>query len=135
MPTIGYLILLAIPLGLYAFTDHIIFLYTSLIALLAGGTHLMHRLQYSWTITNRRTIAQWGILSRHTTSVSHNRITDTSATIPLLATVFGTGSVRISTASNDNIQIEIKNQHHPLQIQQLLNKLKDEAQQHQWGNP
>lgn len=130
LPIIGYVILLALPLGLYAFTEHNGFLIGSLAVLIFGGCHLIHRMQFTWIITNRRTIAQWGILSKHTTSVSHNRITDTSASIPLMAALFGTGSVRISTASNDEVQIEIKHQHNPLRIQYLLNNLKNETQQH-----
>lgn len=119
-PAIAYLAGAAIVLAVFILATHILVLAGVVAILLAGLMHAVIRSQYVWVLTNHRLIEKRGILTRYTTTISHDRITDTHATRPLLAHLLGTGEVHVSTAGSDGTQITIFAQHEPTTLEHAV---------------
>lgn len=94
--------------------------FVPLITLVVVSVRVLYRLQFSWRLTDERLIAQRGILIRDTTVLRFDNITDMHVRKPLLAVLFGTGSVRVSTAGNDGYQITIFGQHNAERIERAI---------------
>ncbi len=92
----------------------------------SAALHAAVRAQYLWVLTNERLIERRGILARHNVTIRHDRVTDTSSRRPILAGIFGTGEVHVSTAGSEGTMVTIFAQHDPATLEQLLNNLKRE---------
>lgn len=123
-PASLYLLTAAALAGFYFVFPHVLALIAIVLVFLTAAAHAAIRAQYVWILTNERLIARSGIFTRTSTTIRHDRVTDTSSRRPLLAALFGTGEVYVSTAGAEGHMTTIFAQHDPARLEQLLNNLK-----------
>jgi uncharacterized membrane protein YdbT with pleckstrin-like domain len=72
---------------------------------------VLYRLQFSWHLTNERLIEYRGVLVRDMNVVRFDSVTDMRVRKPLMANLFGTGTLRVNTAGSEGYQIVMFGQH------------------------
>lgn len=77
------------------------------------------------TITSYRTILRRGLLSKHINEVSHANIRNVQIEQNPLERIFSTGTVKISSAGQSNIEIEVVGMPHPEKIRELINNYRN----------
>lgn len=117
LPALLYSLLLALALGLHTLIhanwSALIPVGVSVIAL----ADFLHNRQHDWEVTSEQIIAHTGILVRHTQVIRLDRITDIRVRTPILASLFGTGAVLVSTAGSDGYELTIFRQHQANKIE------------------
>ena len=71
-------------------------------------------------ITNKRSIARRGLLSKATSEVLHDNIRNIQITQTMWQRVWGVGKMGISSAGQDGLEIDIKNLPRPDKIREMI---------------
>ena len=74
----------------------------------------------TYTITNLRTIAQTGILSRNTNEVRHIDVRNLQVNQDVFQRMFGFGSVAISSAGQSDIELTMVKVENPYKIADII---------------
>ena len=74
----------------------------------------------TYTITNLRTIAQTGILSRNTNEVRHIDVRNLQVNQDVFQRMFGFGSVAISSAGQSDIELTMVRVENPYKIANII---------------
>ena len=74
----------------------------------------------TYTITNLRTIAQTGILSRNTNEVRHIDVRNLQVNQDVFQRMFGFGSVAISSAGQSDIELTMVRVENPYKIADII---------------
>lgn len=86
--------------------------------------HFLYNRQHAWHLTSEQVTAHTGVLVRDTQVIRLDRITDIRVRTPLLASLFGTGAVLISTAGSDGYELTIFRQHQASRIEAQIARAK-----------
>ncbi len=78
-----------------------------------------------WTVTTRRTIARQGLLSKSTTELRHADIRAIHVEQGFFQRLMGTGTVRLSSASSDDYEIQMAGVANPEQVAATLRGLRE----------
>ncbi len=78
-----------------------------------------------WTITSRRTINRHGLLSKFTTELRHTDIRAIHVEQGLFQRLMGTGTIRLSSASSDDYEIEMSGVADPEEVASILRGLQE----------
>lgn len=70
----------------------------------------------TYTVTNRRTIAQTGILNRKTNEVRHIDVRNIQVNQDIFQRMFGFGSVAISSAGQSDIELTMRGVNDPQKV-------------------
>jgi uncharacterized membrane protein YdbT with pleckstrin-like domain len=73
------------------------------------------------TVTSRRTILRTGILSKYTNEIRHEDVSNIRVRQTFFQRIFHVGSVGISSAAQDEIEIEVVGIPHPDKVAELIN--------------
>ena len=79
----------------------------------------------SWTVTSRRTISRFGLLSKSTIELRHLDIRAIHVQQSFFQRLMGTGTIRLSTASSDDYEIEMSGVANPEEVANLLRGLQE----------
>ncbi len=79
----------------------------------------------SWTVTTRRTISRQGLLSKSTTELRHTDIRAIHVEQGFFQRLMGTGTVRLSSASSDDYEIQMAGVANPEQVASTLRGLQE----------
>lgn len=71
-------------------------------------------------ITNKRTVARKGLLSRSTSEVVHDNIRNVQVDQTFWERVWSVGSIGISSSGQDGIEIQMRHVPHPQELQQTI---------------
>lgn len=99
---------------------------TSLIALLVWR---IRKLSVALEITNKRTIESRGLLSRATSEVLHDDIKNLQITQTFWQRVWGVGTIGISSAGQDDVEIVAHDMPRPHEIKRLIDAYRDRVNQ------
>lgn len=77
------------------------------------------------TISNKRTIRQEGIIRRATSEVLHDHVRNVEIKQSFIQRIFGTGYLGISSAGQDDIEIEVFDLPKPYEIKALIDEYRD----------
>lgn len=124
VPALVYSLLLGLAFGMHTLIHNT---WSVLLPVGVGVTALgnfLHNRQHKWTLTSEQIVFRTGILVRHTQVIRLDRITDIRVRTPLLASLFGTGAVLISTAGSDGIELTIFRQHQANNIEAQIARAK-----------
>ncbi len=80
---------------------------------------------YLWInlrITDKRTIRREGIIRRHTSEVLHDHVRNVEIKQSFIQRLFGVGYLGISSAGQDDIEIEIRDVPKPYEIKALIDR-------------
>lgn len=124
-PGIIYGIIATVFVGLYAFQSYRFFLLGAAAVLVVGGLQAIARTQYQWVLTNQRLIQISGLVTKHTTVIPGDRITDMRLVHPPFARLLGTGELHVSTAGSDGYEAVIFGQHDPRLLEGLVHDLSE----------
>jgi membrane protein YdbS with pleckstrin-like domain len=83
--------------------------------------HLWIRL----TISNKRTVQHEGIITRRTSEVLHDHVRNVEIEQSFLQRILGTGSIGISSAGQDDIEIMVKDIPNPYAVKKLIDEYRD----------
>ena len=72
------------------------------------------------SISNKRTVQQEGIIKRRTSEVLHDHVRNVEIEQSFLQRLFGTGSIGISSAGQDGIEILVKDIPNPYKVKELI---------------
>lgn len=121
LATLGGLVML-VYFGLI--NKHTLGSYTGLFLMLAGfvfmGVWKVHTLTESLEITNKRSIARKGLLSKATSEVLHDNIRNIQLTQTFTQRIWGVGEIGISSAGQDGLEIHMKNLRKPDKIREMI---------------
>lgn len=96
----------------------------SLVVVLAGvGVMVVWKIKTlaeGLEITNKRSIARRGLLSKATSEVLHDNIRNIQITQTMWQRVWGVGKMGISSAGQDGLEIDIKNLPRPDKIREMI---------------
>jgi uncharacterized membrane protein YdbT with pleckstrin-like domain len=70
----------------------------------------------TYTVTNRRTIAQTGVLNRKTNEVRHRDVRNIQVNQDIFQRMFGFGTVAISSAAQSDIELTMRGVNAPQKI-------------------
>lgn len=101
----------------------------ALVALIALGIWKIKTLGMSLEITNKRTIASRGLLSRATSEVLHDDIKNLQITQTFWQRVWQVGTVGISSAGQDEIEIVAHDMPRPHEIKRVIDAYRDRVNQ------
>jgi hypothetical protein len=94
------------------------------LALLAGvavlGWWWFLSLSAALEITNKRTVARRGLLSRSTSEVVHDNIRNVQVDQTFWERLWSVGTIGISSSGQDGIEIQMRNVPHPQELQKLI---------------
>ena len=79
----------------------------------------------SWTVTSHRTISHYGLLSKSTIELRHMDIRAIHVQQSFFQRLMGTGTIRLSTASSDDYEIEMSGVTNPDNVAHLLRGLQE----------
>jgi len=79
----------------------------------------------SWTITSRRTVSRHGLLSKFTTELRHVDIRAIHVEQGFFQRLMGTGTIRLSSSSSDDYEIEMRGVAKPEEVAELLRGLQE----------
>ncbi len=74
------------------------------------------------TVTSQRTILRRGLLSKHINEISHANIRNVQIVQSPKERIFKTGKVKIASAGQASVEIEVEGLPHPQKIRELINK-------------
>lgn len=74
------------------------------------------------TITNKRTIRQEGIIRRHTSEVLHDHVRNIEIRQNVINRLTHVGYIGISSAGQDDVEIEVKNFPDPYQVKKIIDQ-------------
>jgi len=104
--------------------SHALGMYSGLVILLAGlasiGVWKVKTLTESLEITNKRSIARYGLLSKATSEVLHDNIRNIQITQTFVERICGVGEIGISSAGQDGLEIDMKNLRNPDKIREMI---------------
>jgi len=124
LPSLLHSLLLGLTLGLHTLLhnnwSHLLPISVAVVAL----SHFLHNRQHKWELTTEQIIARTGILVRRTQVIRLDRITDITVQTPLLASLFGTGAIQISTAGSDGVELTVFRQHQANKIEAHIARAK-----------
>ena len=73
------------------------------------------------TVTSRRTILRTGILSKYTNEIRHEDVSNIQVRQTFFQRIFHVGYIGISSAAQDEIEIEAAGIPHPDKVAELIN--------------
>jgi len=79
-----------------------------------------------FTLTNRRVMSKWGIISRKTREVAIRDIRNINMSQGILERIFGLGSIEIGSAGTAGIEVKFTGVAKPTSVRDLVRKTKDE---------
>jgi uncharacterized Zn finger protein (UPF0148 family) len=98
--------------------------YFGLFLMLAGfafmGVWKIKTLTEALEITNKRSIAREGLLSKATSEVLHDNIRNIQITQTFSQRIWGVGEIGISSAGQDGLEIDMKNLRKPDKIREMI---------------
>lgn len=124
VPALFYSLLLGLALGIHTLIHANWSTYIPITVGLIAFANFLHNRQHRWKLTSEQIIAHTGILVRHTQVIRLDRITDIRVRTPILASLFGTGAVLVSTAGSDGIELTIFRQHQANKIEAQIARAK-----------
>ncbi len=124
LPTLLYSLLLSLALGLHTLIHTNWSVSLPIGVALIAFINFLHNRQHRWDLTSEQIIARTGILVRRTQVIRLDRITDITVHTPLLASLFGTGAVLISTAGSDETELTVFRQHQANKIEAQIARAK-----------
>lgn len=71
-------------------------------------------------ITNKRTVVRKGLLSKSTSEVLHDHVRNIQMDQSLVGRIFGVGSIGISSAGQDDIEIQVHDVPNPARIRSVI---------------
>ncbi len=77
------------------------------------------------TISNKRTVRHEGIVRRHTSEVMHDHVRNIEIKQSFLQRVFGVGYIGISSAGQDDIEIEVRDIPKPYELKALIDEYRE----------
>ena len=77
----------------------------------------------SWTVTPHRTVSRHGLLSKSTTELRHTDVRAIHVQQSFFQRLMGTGTIRLSSASSDDYEIEMSGVAKPEEVADLLRGL------------
>ncbi len=79
----------------------------------------------SWTVTSHRTISHYGLLSKSTIELRHMDIRAIHVQQSFFQRLMGTGTIRLSSASSDDYEIEMSGVADPEEVASILRGLQE----------
>lgn len=134
----GVLALLVVPASLAGVQLHAVRLGIFLALLVAGVTWaVVHWLRWRLTtfvLTDRRIIAEGGVLSRYSESISLDRIQNTVLRRPLADRLIGAGEIEIESAGRDGVEVMHRIPHASQFYTRMLQAIQDlRLHEQQWS--
>ena len=90
------------------------------IGLIAMGVWKVKTLTEALEITNKRSVARQGLLSKATSEVLHDNIRNIQITQSFTQRIFGVGEIGISSAGQDGLEIDMKDLPKPDKIREQI---------------
>jgi len=72
------------------------------------------------SISNKRTVQHEGIVTRRTSEVLHDHVRNVEIEQGFIQRILGTGSIGISSAGQDDIEIQVKDIPNPYKVKELI---------------
>ncbi len=89
---------------------------------IAMGRWWFRTLATKLRVTSQRTILRHGLLSKHINEISHGNIRNVQIKQNPIERLFSTGTVKIASAGQSSVEIEVEGLPHPEKIRELINK-------------
>ena len=77
------------------------------------------------TISNKRTVREEGIVKRRTSEVLHDHVRNVEIDQSLIQRMFGVGYIGISSAGQDDIEIEVRDIPNPYRVKELIDQYRE----------
>jgi membrane protein YdbS with pleckstrin-like domain len=77
------------------------------------------------TVTSQKTTLRTGLISKHTNEVFHSDVKNVQVSQRPLQRIFGVGTVRVSSAGQSDVEIEVSGIRQPAKVRDIINKYRD----------